>query len=99
MYVSDITPAVWTISSGEVSELALCHTSGQNIYIVPLISRPGMLEKMINLVMFSVLVPATIYTLGASQATTQARPYEVSRLESYLMVSWVSWVSSITNIH
>ena len=94
MYVSDITPAVWTISSGEVSELGLCHTSGQNIYIVPLISRPGMLEKMINLVMFPVLVPGTIYierwgrTTGHGRA--QSRPYEVSRLESYLTgeLSW-----------
>ena len=31
----------------------VCHTSSQNIYIVPLISRAGMLEKMINMVMLS----------------------------------------------
>ena len=96
MYFWDITPAVWTIKSGQWAGLCLCHTSGQNIYIVPLISRPGMLEKMINLVMlFPVLVPGTIYIARwgrtTGQARTQTRPDEVSRLESYLTGTVLWW--------
>ena len=50
MYFCDLSASL--TPAARVSELE-CDTSDQNIYIVPLISRPGMLEKMINLTLSS----------------------------------------------
>ena len=91
-------PSAWVSEPGRA-----CDTSGQNIYIVPLISRAGMLEKqkMINMSRLSSRARDHLYR---EVGTDWTQPAGLMRCRDWSHISLVLGpeqraLSTITNIH